>query len=91
MEVVERLGDLTITEKVKGKKASLELKEGNLYPLAFYKDGDLIGYMEIKDGMLFFGGNLDESVRQLFEKVKDFTMGYINKQSKGEISEAKTR
>jgi len=78
-------------QKVKEKKAGLKLKEGNIYPLAFYKNGDLIGYMEIKGGKLFFGGNLGESARRLFEMVKDFTMEYINKQRKGEISEAKTR
>ncbi len=81
MEVMERLGDLTITEKA-GMSDFL---------IKFDDKGKVIGELIIRKGKLHFEGKADKSAKLLFEEFKGLVDVYIKSKSKGEISEAKTR
>lgn len=89
MEVVERLGDLTITEKVADVK--IQPKLGKVYFMEFYWNKKRVGGIEMKGKKLHFEGNADKSARVLFDHTIKFVEQYIEERLKGEISEAKTR
>ena len=89
MEVVERLGDLTITEKVADVK--IQPKLGKVYFMEFYWNKKRVGGIEMKGKKLHFEGNADKSARVLLDHTIKFVEQYIEERLKGEISEAKTR
>ena len=70
MEVVERLGDLTITEKA-GMSDFL---------IKFDDKGKVIGELKIRNGKLHFEGKADESAKLLFNAFKGLVDNYIKQE-----------
>ncbi len=70
MEVVERLGDLTIREKARMSD----------FLIKFDDKGKVIGELKIRNGKLHFEGKAEESAKLLFNAFKGLVDDYIKQE-----------